>query len=57
MLNVTSNYSMEMVLDSSMNMRDSSVDVMDNSVEVRLVSVVRSCKCGFILMKNKITDY
>ena len=43
MLNVTSNYSMEMVLDSSMNMMDSSVDVMDNSVEVRLVSVVRSC--------------
>ena len=43
MLNVTSNYSMEMVLDSSMNMMDSSVDVMDNSVEVRIVSVVRSC--------------
>ena len=43
MLNVTSNYSMEMVLDSSMNMRDSSVDVMDNSVEVRLVSVVKCC--------------
>ena len=43
MLNVTSNYSMEMVLDSSMNMMDPSVDVMDNSMEVRLVIVVRSC--------------
>ena len=38
MLNVTSNYSMEMVLDSSMNMRDTSVGMMDDSVEVRHVS-------------------
>ena len=43
MVNVTSNYSMEMVLDSSMNMRDSSVDLMDNSVEVRLVIVLKCC--------------
>ena len=45
MLNVTSNYSMEMVLDSSINMRDSSVDVMDNSVEVRHVSDVQKLLC------------
>ena len=40
MVNVTSNYSMEMVLDSSMNMRDSSEGMMDKSMEVRHVSNV-----------------